>query len=101
MECYTFTRGTNFVCVAAGLNQQWLAQFVSVLSALCHTELYMISIINIKLCKLGGGAELISVGGRRVRTGLPHTVCDDNRRCIIQFYLLMMRTTVLETCRGI
>lgn len=62
MECYTFTCGTNFVCVAAGLNQQWLGQFVSVLSTLCHAELYMISIINIKLCKLGGGAVLISAG---------------------------------------
>ena len=89
------------MCVAAGLNQQWLAQFVSVISTLCHTELYKISIINIKLCKLGGGAELISVGGRPVRTGRPPTECDDIRCCIIQFDLLMMSTTVFETCRGI
>ena len=27
--------------------------------------------------------------------------CDDNRCCIMQFDLLMMSTTVLETCRGI
>jgi len=27
--------------------------------------------------------------------------CDDTRCCIIQFDLLMMSTTVLETCRGI
>ena len=26
---------------------------------------------------------------------------DDNRCCIIQFDLLMMSTTVLETCRGL
>jgi len=29
------------------------------------------------------------------------TECDDTRRCIIQFDLLMVSTTVLETCRGI
>jgi hypothetical protein len=64
MEYYTFTRGTNFVCVAAGLNQQWWGQSASLLLNLCHAELYIISIINIKLCtsKLGGGAELISAG---------------------------------------
>jgi hypothetical protein len=62
MGCYTFKRGTNFVCVAAGLNQQWLGQFFSALSTLCQAELYMISIKNIQLCKLGGGAELISTG---------------------------------------
>jgi len=36
-----------------------------------------------------------------VRTGRPPTECDDTRCCIIQFVLLMMGTTVLETCRGI
>jgi len=39
-----------------------------------------------------------SVGGRPVhrRTGRPPTVYDDTRCCIIQFYLLMMSTIVLE-----
>jgi len=36
-----------------------------------------------------------------LRTGQPPTVCDDTRCCIIQFVLLLMSTTVLETCRGI
>lgn len=40
MECSTFTRETNFVFVAVGLNQQWLGQFVSVLSTLRHAEIY-------------------------------------------------------------
>ena len=42
-----------------------------------------------------------SVGSRPVRTGRPPTGYDDTRRCIIQFDLLIMSTTVLETCRGI
>jgi hypothetical protein len=37
---------------------------------------------------------------RRLRTGRPPTDCDDIRYRIIQFDLLMMNTTVLETCRG-
>jgi len=41
------------------------------------------------------------VGGRSVRTGLPPTERDDTRCCIIQIDLLIMSTTVLETCRGI
>jgi len=70
-------------------------------------------------CSSSGGQNCIiqhlvsshSVGGRPVRrlredplnlrTGRPPTDCDDTRCCIKQFYLLMMRTTVLETCRGI
>jgi len=36
-----------------------------------------------------------------VRTGQPPTECDDTRCCIIQFDILMMSTTVLETFRGI
>ena len=36
-----------------------------------------------------------------LRTGRPPTECDDARCRIIQFDLLMMSTTVLETCRGI
>ena len=52
-----------------------------------------------------------SVGGRPVRrlresslnlrTGRPPTECDGTRCCIKQFDLLLMSTTVLETCRGI
>ena len=41
------------------------------------------------------------VGGRPVRTGRPPAECDDTRCCIIQFDLLMMSTTVLETFIGI
>ena len=70
-------------------------------------------------CSSSGGQNCIiqhlvsshSVGGRPVRrlgennpnlrTGQPPTECDDTRRRIIQFDLLMMSTTVLETCRGI
>ena len=39
--------------------------------------------------------------GASVRTGRPPTECDDTRCCIIQFDLLKMSATVLETCRGI
>ena len=39
--------------------------------------------------------------GAQVRTGRPPTECDNTRCCIIKFDLLMMSTTVLETCRGI
>jgi hypothetical protein len=35
-----------------------------------------------------------------LRTGRPPTECDFTRCCIIQFDLLMMSTTVFETCRG-
>ena len=42
-----------------------------------------------------------SVGDRPVRTGRPPAECDDTRGCIVQFDLLMMSTTVFETCRGI
>jgi hypothetical protein len=66
MECYTFIRGTNFVCVAVGSNPQWLGHFVSVLSALCHPELYMVPIINMKLCNLDGGTELVKAGPLRM-----------------------------------
>jgi len=47
------------------------------------------------------------IGGRPVRSPLStcapdgHLQCDDTRCCIVQFDLLMMSTTVLETCRGI
>ena len=46
------------------------------------------------------------VGGRPVRRSQPvHRtatyMCGDTRCCIIKFDLLMMSTTVLETCRGI
>ena len=60
------------------------------------------------LCSSSGGQNCIIqhlvtshyVGGQ-VRIGRPPTECDDTRCCIIQFDLLMMRTTVLETCRGV
>jgi hypothetical protein len=42
-----------------------------------------------------------TVGGCPVRTERPPTECDDTSSCKIQFGLLMMSTTVLETCRGI
>ena len=41
----------------------------------------------------------------RIERGLVHGTatygCDDTKCCIIQFDLLMMSTTVLETCRGV
>ena len=36
-----------------------------------------------------------------LRIGRSRIGCDDTRCCIMQFDLLMMSTTVLETCRGI
>ena len=59
------------------------------------------------LCSSSGAQNCIiqhllsshSVGGRQARR--PPTECDDTRCCIIEFDLLMMSTTVLETCRGI
>jgi len=43
-----------------------------------------------------------SVGGRPVTEhGTATYRCDDTRCCIIKFYLLMMSTTVFETCREI
>jgi len=54
------------------------------------------------LCSSSGGQiVLYSIWYRPVRIGLPPTECDDTRCCIIQFDLLMMSTTMLETCRGI
>jgi len=54
---------------------------------------------------------ITSVGGRPVHrlresslnlcTGRSPRECDDTRCCIIEFYLLMMSTTVLETCTGL
>ena len=43
---------------------------------------------------------ITTIGGRPVH-GKATYRCDDTRCCIIQFDLLMMITTVLETCRGI
>jgi len=48
-------------------------------------------------CRWPSGAQVESGPVHRTAT----TECDDTRCCIIQFDLLMMSTTVLETCRGI
>ena len=66
--------------------------------------------LEVKLYYTASGI-ITTVGGRPVRrlredslylrTGRPPTDCDDTRRCIIQLDLLMMSTTVLETCTAI
>jgi len=45
-------------------------------------------------CRWPSGAQV------ELRTRRPPTECDDTRCCIIYFDLLIVRTTVLETCRG-
>jgi len=56
-----------------------------------RSDLYYTASVIVTLCRWPSRAQ----GGR------PPTECDDTRCCIIQFYLLMMSTTVLETCTGI
>ena len=54
---------------------------------------------QVKLYYIASGIITI-VGGRPVH-GMATYRCEDTRCCIIQFYLLMMSTTVLETCKGV
>ena len=74
---------------------------VHVSSTMCSSsggkKLYYTASGIITLCRWPSGAQV----ERGLCTGRPPTECDDTRCCIIQFYLLMMSTTVFETCRGI
>ena len=73
-----------------------------------HVSSTVVLIIRRSNCVIQHLVPSHSVGGRPVHglredlcTGWPPAECDDTRCCIIQFDLLMMSTTVLETCRGI
>jgi len=63
-----------------------------------HTHTHTQYIVILAIDKLNAQILESSVN---LRTGRPPTGCDDIRCCIIKFDLLMMSTTVLETCRGI
>jgi hypothetical protein len=58
-----------------------------------RSNLYYIAPGIVTLCRWPSGAQ--------VSNGRPPTECDVRRCCIIQFDLLMISTTVLETSRGI
>ena len=76
-----------------------------------HVSSTVVLIIRKSNCIIQHLVSSHSVDGRPVRrlrdsflnlrTGRPTTDCDDTRCCIIQFDLVMISTTVLETCRGI
>jgi len=62
-----------------------------------EVKLYYTAHCIVTLCRWPSGAQV----ERGLRTGRPPADYDDTRCCIIQFDLLMMSTTVIETCRGI
>ena len=70
-----------------------------------HVSSTVVPIIRRSNCIVPHLVLSYSVGGHPVdrlrEDGTATYRCDDTRCCIIQFDLLMMSTTVLETCRGI
>ena len=87
------------------LNAQILVFVISLLySSTCFehycahhqdVKLYYTASGIVTLCRWPSGAQV------DLCTGRPPADSNDTRCCIIQFDLLMISTTVLETCRGI